>query len=237
MSDNNIINGCFITGTDTGVGKTIICLALLEAFKRRGLRVAGMKPVASGCEKTAQGPRNEDALKILGKSTPGIDYRTVNPFALALPAAPILAARHERLNITAEPILSAYNELTINSDLLLVEGVGGWRIQLNDHLQMADIVKLLNLPVIMVVGLRLGCINHAILTAEAIRNDGCRLIGWISNQIAPDYDDPEATAVLITKSINVPMLAGVPYLPQAKEEDVVPSMDRINIAGLRIRAD
>ena len=175
----------FITGTDTGVGKSLVAASLLRALQARGLRALGMKPVASGCAMTAQGLRNEDAqlLRTHGSGAP--DYNLVNPFALSEPIAPHLAAAHAGTTITLAPVLDAYAALAAMAQCVVVEGVGGWAVPLSPALMQADLVRALKLPVILVVGLRLGCINHALLTARAIESDGCELAGWIANQIDP----------------------------------------------------
>ncbi|MBF8269360.1 MAG: ATP-dependent dethiobiotin synthetase BioD, partial [Gammaproteobacteria bacterium] len=207
--------------------KTSICVAILEVLKQRGFRVAAMKPVASGGTKTASGILNLDAQRIREHINTSHDYRTINPVSLYMPAAPIIAAKKEHTRIEAGPILEGYNRLSEGADVVLVEGVGGWHVQLNESLWMADLVKLLNLPVIMVVGMRLGCINHAILTAEAIVNAGCRLYGWIGNQIDCDYQNYEETLALLAESIEATMLAAVPYVPQADIEQMVPCLKDI----------
>lgn len=211
----------FLTGTDTGVGKTSICVAILEVLKLRGFQVAAMKPVASGGTKTAAGILNLDAQRILEHINTSHDYRTINPVSLYMPTAPIIAAKYAHMRIEAGPVLESYKRLSESADVILVEGVGGWHVQLNESLWMADLVKLLNLPVIMVVGLRLGCINHAILTAEAIVHAGCHLHGWIGNHIDAGYQDAGETMGLLARSISAPMLAAVPYFPQAEIKQMV----------------
>lgn len=230
MTDKSITyKACFITGTDTGVGKTRICLAMIDLLKQKGIRVAAMKPVASGSKKHKSGMQNKDALLIQARINKKHKYKTINPFALTSPIAPILAAKQQGTVIEAGPILTAFKTLSVGMDVVLVEGVGGWHVQLNDNMQMSDLVKLLQLPVIMVVGMRLGCINHAILTAEAIVDNGFRLLGWIGNQIDPDYCEPEASLELLIKSIGAPMLAAVPYLPQTDHNRIVSCLKMMNL--------
>lgn len=223
--------GVFITGTDTGVGKTTISLSLMDVFINKGLCVTGMKPVASGCEDSGAGLQNEDATRMLGKMNSDIQYRFVNSYALRQPVAPVLAAEHDGLIIEKEYIVGAYKTLSARSDLVVVEGVGGWRIQLSNDLQMSDIVKELDLPVIMVVGLRLGCINHAVLTAEAIANDGCRLLGWIGNQVDSIYEEPDESIDLLARSIYAPMLGSVPYIRRADEQIIAEYLDEVRITA------
>jgi dethiobiotin synthetase len=176
-------NGVFITGTDTGVGKTLVAAALLSALNAHGCRAVGMKPVASGCEPTPHGLRNDDAERLIAHSAGPLDYDLVNPYALATPIAPHLAAADAETQIRLDPILAAFAALSTNADCVVVEGAGGWAVPLSPTLMQADLVRALKLPVILVVGLRLGCINHALLSARAITDDGCALVGWIGNGI------------------------------------------------------
>ena len=184
--------GFYITGTDTGIGKTTVSTALLHALRARGLRAVGMKPVASGCERTADGWHNADALALLAASAPRPLYADLNPYALPLPMAPELAAADAGVEVALQPILDAHARLQARADCLVVEGVGGWAAPLAADLDQKDIVCALDLPVLLVVGLRLGCLNHAILSARAITADGCRLAGWIGNAIDPSMDCREA---------------------------------------------
>lgn len=221
------VRACFITGTDTGIGKTSISLALIEVLKRGGRRVGAMKPVASGCIKSRDGLRNRDAMLMLAHARPGLDYKTVNPYALSLPSAPIIAAQHEAVRIETGPILESFQNIFAESDIVLVEGVGGWHIQLHEDLWMSDVVKMLNLPVIMVVGMRLGCINHALLTAEAVSGSGCWLLGWIGSQVDPAYTDYEATLGLLSRSLPAPMIGSVPYIPGGNVEKMTGFLNNI----------
>ena len=223
-----LFRGCFITGTDTGVGKTGICLALIELLKRRGCRVAAMKPVASGGVNTGAGVQNHDARLILEHINTAHDYAAVNPYALRQPAAPLFAAKQDGVKIDSAPILESFQNMARDADVVLVEGVGGWHIDLSEVLRMSDIVKMLQLPVLMVVGMRLGCINHALLTAEAIQADGCWLAGWIGNQIDPDYRELDATRDLLSVSLAAPMLGSVPYVRTGGVEKMADFLDNIN---------
>jgi dethiobiotin synthetase len=176
--------GFFIAGTDTGVGKTHVAVALTRALVARGLRVGVMKPVAAGIVHTPHGPRNDDALELLGASNVGAAYEDVNPCLLATPASPHLAARHAGVSIRSEPILAAQRRLAAMSDCLIVEGAGGWLAPISALRTMGDLAGEMALPVILVVGLRLGCLNHALLTREAIRSQGLPFAGWIANRMA-----------------------------------------------------
>jgi dethiobiotin synthetase len=175
--------GFFIAGTDTGVGKTLVAVALTRALVARGLRVAVLKPVAAGSVDTPDGPRNEDALQLLAASNVPAPYEDVNPALLATPASPHLAARHAGISIRSEPILLAQRRLARISDCLVVEGAGGWLAPISAVETMGDLAEKMALPVILVVGLRLGCLNHALLTREAIRSQGVPFAGWIANKM------------------------------------------------------
>ena len=170
-------NAVFIAGTDTGVGKTYVSCALLLALRAKGLRAVGMKPVASGCMATPAGLRNDDALALIAASDPRPPYATCNPFAFIEPVSPHLAAAADRAEVTMAPIQTAFACLADSAEVVLVEGVGGWLAPLSPVLEANALPRTLGLPVILVVGLRLGCINHALLTAEAIYRDGLALAG------------------------------------------------------------
>lgn len=176
----------YVTGTDTEIGKTRVSCALLRTFCAAGKQTIGMKPVASGCDSTAEGLRNDDALQLIDASSSSPDYADVNPYAFANPIAPHLAAQDQGSLIELDTIQCAYARLRSLADVIVVEGVGGWCAPLGSALMQADLVKALQLPVVLVVGLRLGCLNHALLSARAIEADGCRLLGWIGNRIDPD---------------------------------------------------
>jgi len=177
----------FVTGTDTGVGKTLVSAAILEAAAVLGKRTLAMKPVASGCEETPEGLRNEDAVMLMASMSESLSYDQVNPVALQPAIAPHVAAAQAGRHLTAERLVGFCRGLQMPpADLLLVEGAGGWRVPLNDRETYAAMPVALNMPVILVVPLRLGCINHALLTAEAIRRDGLPVAGWVANR--PDAE-------------------------------------------------
>lgn len=204
--------GFFITGTDTGVGKTWFTLALMRAFQNCGLVTGGMKPVASGCEETPAGLRNADALLIQGEASIMSEYATINPYAFKPPIAPHIAAARAGVTIELDRIAGACRALAGQHDVVIVEGVGGWRVPLNSHQTLADLVRALSLPVIMVVGLRLGCINHALLTAETILSDGLNLAGWAASHITLSYSEPDRTIHTLAESIPAPLLGVMPHL-------------------------
>lgn len=198
--------GVFIAGTDTGIGKTWTACTLLHALRAAGLRATGMKPVASGCTQTPDGLRNDDALALIAASDPKPErYEHCNPFAFAAPVSPHIAAAEVEEEVTLPPIEDAYDSLAImHGDAIVVEGVGGWLSPISDSLRANAIPRHLQLPVILVVGLKLGCLNHAQLTARAIRGDGCELIGWIGNRIDPDMLHPKENLVMLNRSLAAP---------------------------------
>ena len=202
----------FVAGTDTGIGKTHAACALLHALRATGLRVTGMKPVASGCEATPQGLRNEDALALrAASSAPLPPYAQSNPVALRDALSPHLAAAHEGVTITLPPLRAAFDALWAAHDAVVVEGVGGWRVPLAPGLFASAIPRQWDLPVIFVVGLRLGCLNHALLSAEAIRADGCRLAGWIANRIDPAMEAADENLATLRELLPAPCLGVLPH--------------------------
>ena len=174
--------GVFVTGTDTGVGKTRVAVALVHALRARGLRVAAMKPVSAG---SAAGELNEDVVALLQAANVAAELRDVNPYAFAPAIAPHLAAQQAGVRIELDSIAAAYSRLAAKADVVVVEGAGGWRVPLNECEDMADLAQRLGLPVVLVVGLRLGCLNHALLTAESIANRRLPWAGWVGNHIDP----------------------------------------------------
>ncbi|OGU52813.1 MAG: dethiobiotin synthase [Hydrogenophilales bacterium RIFOXYA1_FULL_63_33] len=174
--------GLFVTGTDTGVGKTRVAVALIQALRAHGLRVAAMKPVSAG---NAPGELNEDVIALLHAANVDADVQDVNPYAFAEPIAPHIAAELAGVRIELDVIAAAYSRLAAVADVVVVEGAGGWRVPLNEHEDMADLARRLGLPVVLVVGLRLGCLNHALLTAESIALRRVPWAGWVGNHIEP----------------------------------------------------
>ena len=202
-------SGVFVAGTDTGIGKTFVSCALLRALCAAGLRASGMKPVASGCAMTPEGLRNDDALALIAASDPKPEYADCNPFAFVEPVSPHIAAMETR--VTMAPIAAAYTRLAARAGVVIVEGVGGWLAPLSVTLLANGIPQSLRLPVILVVGLKLGCLNHAQLTTRAILNDGCELIGWIGNHIDPDMARPEENLATLRALLPVPCLGILPF--------------------------
>jgi len=205
------MTGVYVTGTDTGVGKTLASACLLHALRAQGLRAVGMKPLASGCTHTADGWRNEDALALQQASAPRPDYDDINPYALPLPLAPEFAARAAGIGIALDPILAAHARLAARADAVVVEGVGGWMAPLSATLDQIDLVRALQLPVVLVVGLRLGCLNHARLSARAIAADGARLAGWIASEIDPDMDCRDENFETLRQRLPAPCLGRLPW--------------------------
>jgi dethiobiotin synthetase len=198
----------FVTGTDTGVGKTLVSAALLTALARSGRRVVGMKPVASGCHDTPQGVRSPDAEALCAASNVAADYADVNPYALAAPTAPHLAAAAEGRQIDLGIIRAHYARLAQRADDVVVEGIGGWLVPISRTQTTADVVRALELPVILVVGLRLGCLSHALLTQRAIAAHGCRLLAWVANALEGGM--PEGYVEALTERLDAPCLGVIP---------------------------
>jgi len=201
----------FIAGTDTGVGKTHATCTLLHALRARGLQACGMKPVASGCVEAAEGLRNDDALALQAASSAPMPYEWINPVALREAQAPHLAAAHEGVEIHLAPLYEAFQRLRDMHDVVVVEGVGGWLVPLSRGLMASDMPRQWQLPVILVVGLRLGCLNHALLTARAIASDGCRLVGWIGNRIDPDMAAVDENLATLRQLLPAPCLGVLPH--------------------------
>nr|BFD44814.1 dethiobiotin synthase [Pseudomonas sp. FFPRI_1] len=211
----------FITGTDTDVGKTTIAAGLLYAARLAGLSTAAGKPVASGCEPSPQGLRNADALALLAQSSLPLSYQEVNPIAFEPAIAPHLAAREAGVALTVQSLLTPMRQiLAKGADFTLIEGAGGWRVPLADQDNLSDLAMALGLPVILVVGVRLGCINHALLTAEAIAQDGLQLAGWVANIIDPKTSRLEENLATLAERLPAPCLGRVPKLKAAGAEAV-----------------
>ena len=212
--------GYFITGTDTGVGKTTVTLGLMQALQQQGHRVAAMKPVAAGCEETPDGLRNEDAQRLLRASSVRLDYDLVNPCALAPAVAPHIGAEAAGTTIDIDNIINKYNEIRSVADCVLVEGAGGWLVPLNAQQTLADLAKALGLKVVLVVGLRLGCLNHALLSAESIRAHGCELAGWVANRLPGEMAVVEANIEALQARLGCPLIGHVPVLTTVYASDV-----------------
>ncbi len=196
----------FVAGTDTGVGKTWWTSTLLREANMAGIRSLGLKPVAAGAARTAQGWRNDDALKLQAASSLAIPYAALNPVCLPLATSPHLAARSAGIAIDVYALANSVRATALQAELALVEGAGGWLTPLDEQQTMADFARQLAAPVILVVGLRLGCLNHAQLTANAIRDSGLPLAGWIANELARDHGDRSAQIEFLTRKLGQPPL-------------------------------
>jgi dethiobiotin synthetase len=196
----------FITGTDTGIGKTYATVLLVQQLIAHGYRVAALKPVASGADLIDGGLRNEDALQLQRVSNVPLSYDEVNPYCLAEPISPHLAAAAANVCIDFAIIEKQLRSLQSRADVILVEGVGGWLAPLRDDATIADLVCSLRLPVILVVGLRLGCLNHAVLSARAIVESGIELAGWIANAIDASYSQVDASLLYLRTHIAAPLM-------------------------------
>ncbi|QWP76944.1 dethiobiotin synthase [Lysobacter sp. K5869] len=214
MTPTHRLSGLFVTGTDTGIGKSVASAALLHALRAGGARAVGMKPVASGCEPGPDGWRNEDALLLQAASEPRPRYEDVNPYALPQPLAPEIAAAEAGVEIALAPILAAHARLAAQADTVVVEGVGGWAAPVSAQLDQIDLVRALKLPVVLVVGLRLGAINHARLSARAIQADGVELIGWIANGIDPHMARADENFEILRRRLPVPCWGRLPFAAQ-----------------------
>jgi dethiobiotin synthetase len=200
----------FVTGTDTGVGKTLIACALLHRLRARGLRALGMKPVAAGVEPTPQGPANPDVVALRRASSWAAPLNQVNPYCFEPPVAPHLAAQEAGVRIEIAPIRRAFDALRATADAIVVEGVGGFLVPLNDREDAADLAVALALPVVLVVGMRLGCLNHALLTQQAVAARSLRLCGWIANSIDPHMARFEQNLQALRERVAAPLLGVIP---------------------------
>lgn len=216
----------FIAGTDTDAGKTTVACGLLHAARRAGLSTAAAKPVASGCAATPAGLRNGDALALLGECSLALDYAEVNPFAFAPAIAPHLAAREVGVDLSVAALLAPVQQvLARGADFTLVEGAGGWRVPLAGRESLSDLAVALQLPVILVVGVRLGCINHAVLSAEAIARDALSLAGWVANVVDPATSRLEDNLATLAERLPAPCLGRVPRLAEASPAAVAAHLD------------
>jgi len=211
----------FVTGTDTDVGKTVCCQALLQAANKQQLSTLAYKPIAAGCEQTLYGLRNHDALLLQKESSLDVAYELVNPISFTPAIAPHIAAQIENKPIEQSYISQGLERLkSLNSDLIIIEGAGGWRLPLNADETLSDWVATQKLPVILVVGMKLGCLNHAILTYESIINDGLKVVGWIANQVDNNMSFYMQNLEMLKHKISAPMIAEIPYLDNVSEQDL-----------------
>lgn len=215
-----MIDALFIAGTDTEVGKTVVSKAILQALAAQDLSTIGYKPVAAGCDKTAEGYRNSDALHLQEAATKDIAYEDVNPYALLLPSSPHIAAKHDDVVIEESVLSEKLSQHKESSDFVLVEGAGGWRVPISDSECLSKWVKQEQLPVVLTVGIKLGCLSHALLTAEAIKADGLNLVGWVANRINPGTEHYADIIKMLEEKMGAPKLGEIPYVPKAKSKDI-----------------
>jgi dethiobiotin synthetase len=214
------VAGWFVTGTDTGVGKTVVTLGLMHALQARGHRVAGLKPVASGSVPTPHGLRNEDALALQSCASVVMSYEQVNRYAFEPPIAPHLAAAEAGVRIELSHIRDSVAAAALRADRVLVEGVGGWMVPLNERETVADLAAALGLPVVLVVGIRLGCLNHALLTVAAMRARGLAPAAWVASHVEPDCPRAGENVAALGERLGAPLLGNVPFLPHPNPAEV-----------------
>jgi dethiobiotin synthetase len=227
--------GVFITGTDTEVGKTVVAAAMVRSLVQAGHRIAVMKPIAAGADPTPTGGlRNADATQLMAVANAPARYETVNPYCLKTPASPHIAAEIDGISIKLAPIVQAFGQLTRHSDLVVVEAAGGWHAPINELETMADIAAALDLPVILVVGLRLGCLSHALLTAQAIEARGLTFAGWIANHLQPHFDFAAENIAALETRLTAPLLDVVPFQATESASPAQPQqLSRIAVARIK----
>lgn len=203
----------FVTGTDTDAGKTIVTCGLLEAARLKGLTTLALKPVSAGCHQSEEGLRNDDALALMEAMTLSLPYEQVNPLAFESPVAPHIAAAEAGVRMTLDRLTGYCRGALMNkNDIALIEGAGGWRVPLNSREMITGLARELNTPVILVVGMKLGCINHGLLTVEAILRDGVKLAGWVANQMDPDMNRYDENLQTLKSMIPALCLGSVPFM-------------------------
>ncbi|HEX22941.1 MAG TPA: dethiobiotin synthase [Chromatiales bacterium] len=221
--------GLFVTGTDTDVGKTHIALGLMAALQQRGLCVAAMKPVSAGCElggsEGDRSLRNDDALQLSAQSSLSIPYQTLNPYAFEPAIAPHIAAQKVDVTMRLDVLQRACAEIEAQADVVVVEGAGGWLVPVNARETLADLAVALGFPVVLVVGVRLGCISHALLSAESIRARGLTLAGWVANEISTQAVCVEENIAALSQRLQAPLLGRVPFDGQAGAERTAASLN------------
>ncbi|MEQ4923773.1 dethiobiotin synthase [Proteus hauseri] len=220
----------FLTGTDTEVGKTVVSSALLQCAAKQGYKTAGYKPVASGSEWLADGLRNSDALTLQQHSTVALDYQQVNPYCFEAATSPHIVSQKMHQPIDFDFISNGLSQLQQQADWVLVEGAGGWFTPLSDEKFFADWVIAENLAVILTVGIKLGCINHALLTQQAIIQSGLTLAGWVANEVEPAGQYQTDYLATLQRHLHAPLLGKIPYLNSVKEHDFTPYL---NLSALK----
>ena len=202
----------FITGTDTDVGKTFFTTALITALQNKQQSVVAFKPVAAGCDWVDGELKNEDALKIIEAMSENISYSEINPISLSKPVAPHISAFEDGISLSVKKIQEACDLSRYSQSYILIEGAGGWLVPLNEEETFADYVSVESLDVILVVGMKLGCINHALLSQQSILSQGLRLVGWVANHIDPKMQQQQQNIAALTQFLNCPLIAQIPHL-------------------------
>lgn len=220
--------GFFVTGTDTEVGKTVVAAALTRALARGGRRVAVMKPVASGAERTAEGVRSADAMALIAAANVSVPYEWVNPYCFLPAISPHIAAHECGVAIDLAVIRARFDALAAHADVVVVEGAGGWLAPVSDSASMADLGMTLELPAILVVGLRLGCLNHALLTHESILARGAPFGGWVANCIDPAMERLPENLATLTRCLGEPLALIPPLDPGAQPPDLGEALARVS---------
>lgn len=212
----------FITGTDTDVGKTVVASALLKHFTTQGKSTIGFKPISAGCDITPEGLRNTDALNLLQQSSLSPTYDEVNPYAFEPPIAPHIAAGEVGELMTVDALTKAYRRIqAYQSDITIVEGAGGWCLPINDREFLYQWVKREQLDVILVVGVKLGCLNHALLTQAFIHHQGLNIVGWVANLVSPTMSNIQDNINTLKQQLSSPLLATIPYLANPDADEVI----------------
>ncbi|MFC3153518.1 dethiobiotin synthase [Litoribrevibacter euphylliae] len=224
----------FITGTDTEVGKTFVTAGLLKAFEAEGYSTLGLKPVSAGCDVTEDGLRNEDALALQQAASVKVAYESVNPVAYEPAIAPHIAAMEKGKLLTASSLEGFVRGALLKpAQVKLIEGAGGWFTPLNYRETLADLVKKLDVPVILVVGMRLGCLNHALLTVAALQSSGLKLAGWVANRVDPEMSRYEENLETLKQMIDAPCLGEVPFLENKSAEAVAEYLSILEVISGR----
>ena len=224
-------HGFFVTGTDTGVGKTLVACSLLTAFAARSIKAVGMKPVASGAEPGPNGLLNEDVEQLVAAGNVAAPRDDVNPYCFTPPIAPHIAARQAGAIIALDRIEQCYRRLAARAQVVIVEGVGGFRVPLGEDLDTAQLAAHLALPVVLVVGMRLGCLNHALLTADAIAQRKLTLAGWVANHVDPEMAAAEDNVRALEERIEAPMIARLSYTARPDPRAVAAALDLAKLRG------
>lgn len=222
----------FVTGTDTDCGKTLVASALIHAYRNQGFSVVGMKPVASGSTLRHGELANGDVESLRRASNVDLPAGIVNPYIFEPAISPHFAAAEAGIEIDRQRILDAFAACQAAADIVVVEGAGGWRVPLGTGLDIASLAKSMDIPVLMVTGLKLGCINHTLLTFEDIQAKGCKMVAWVANLIDKDYRFVEQTISTIQSGTVAPLLAQIPWSPQAEPENLATAIDLEQLAGI-----